>query len=181
MSELKCVFTKESVLSLREYEFTLIASAQLSDSHLERVLKKYEDIWCSGEGWVVKKDVWGTLKMAYPIKKQFRGYYVCYNLATTPQCMADAEKKLRIDGDILRYLNIKLSDVPPDPAAVEASQEAAPTSVEEQPSEVKAVEEEESNVDSVSSTEAVEMEGVGQDVDNLAGEAMEEPPASTDE
>ena len=97
-------------MALREYEFTLIASAQLSEEKRDKLLEKYEGIWTEGSGWVIKKDPWGTLRLAYPIKKQFRGFYVCYTLATTSEAIAASEKKLRIDNDVLRYLNIKLSN-----------------------------------------------------------------------
>ena len=49
------------------------------------------------------------LKLAHPIKKQFRGHYTCYRFAAIPDSIAKAEHQLRIDQDVLRYLNIKVS------------------------------------------------------------------------
>lgn len=95
---------------LREYEFTLISSAQLSDSDVEAHLKKYEEIMTNDGGEVIKKDVWGTRKLSYPINKHFRGHYTVYDLSGSPANMAEAERLMKIDDNVLRYLSIKLGD-----------------------------------------------------------------------
>ena len=95
---------------LREYELTLITSGQLTDSQRAEVYDKYEAMVEADGGSVLKKDDWGVLKLAHPIKKQFRGHYMCYLLASHPQFFVGMEQKLKIDPDVLRYLNIKTSD-----------------------------------------------------------------------
>ena len=95
---------------LREYELTLITSGQLTESQRAEVYDKYEAMVEADGGSVLKKDDWGVLKLAHPIKKQFRGHYMCYLLASHPQFFAGMEQKMKIDPDVLRYLNIKISD-----------------------------------------------------------------------
>lgn len=96
--------------NLREYEFTLITSGQLTDSQRDQLHSQYENMVVDGGGSVLKKDQWGLMKLAHPIKKQFRGHYVCYQFASLPGQLSHVEDKMKIDPDVLRYLNIKLSD-----------------------------------------------------------------------
>ena len=95
---------------LREYEFTLITSSQLSDDDASNLQKKYEGILAIEGGQIIKKDDWGTKKLAYPIKKQFKGRYVHYDLTCLPEQLAEAERLMRIDENVLRYLSIKIGE-----------------------------------------------------------------------
>ena len=93
---------------VREYEFTVIANAQLSDSDVGTLIEKYESIMLSNGGEILRKNVWGSKKLAFPIKSQFRGFYVSYDLVAEPDQMKEAERLMRIDDNILRYLSVLL-------------------------------------------------------------------------
>lgn len=95
---------------VREYEFTLITNGQLNDADTSTLLAKYEGLLTAAGGEILKKDVWGNKKLAYPIKKHFRGHYVCYDLVAVPDSISEAERLMKIDDNVLRYLNVKLSD-----------------------------------------------------------------------
>ena len=93
---------------VREYEFTVIANAQLPDSDVGTLIEKYESIMLSNGGEILRKNVWGSKKLAFPIKSQFRGFYVSYDLVAEPDQMKEAERLMRIDDNILRYLSVLL-------------------------------------------------------------------------
>lgn len=95
---------------LREYEITIIGSAQLSDDASKKSFKKYEDILCAEGGEVLRRDEWGTKRMAFPINKQFRGRYMNYDLTGTPAQLAEAERLMRIDENILRYMSVRIGE-----------------------------------------------------------------------
>ncbi len=95
---------------LREYEFTVIARGDLADVERDNALKKYEDILCRDGGEVIRKDDWGVKKLTYSIKRQFRGHYTFYDVAAGPANIAEAERLMRIDENILRYMTIKTRD-----------------------------------------------------------------------
>ena len=95
---------------LREYEFTFVAKADLPEQERAKVVEGYEQILLREGGQVLRKDDWGVKKLAYPIKKQFRGLYVFYNIASTPANVAECERLLRIDDNVLRHLVIKTHD-----------------------------------------------------------------------
>ena len=95
---------------LREYEFTFITNSQLSDEDTKKLLEKYETILAADGGQVIKKDDWGTKKLAFPIKKHFRGRYVHYDLTCKPKHLAEAERLMRIDDNVLRYLSVRSAE-----------------------------------------------------------------------
>ena len=95
---------------LREYEFTVITRGDLSEGDTADLIQKYEDILISEDGEILKKDLWGVRKMAFPIKKLYRGYYANYDFVTRPENLTEAERLMRIDENILRYLAVRIDD-----------------------------------------------------------------------
>jgi small subunit ribosomal protein S6 len=95
---------------LREYEVTSILSAQITDSESKKLQEKYEDVLLANGGEIIKKNDWGVKKLAFPMKGQYRGHYVHYDLTSSPANLAEAERLMRIDDNVLRYLSVKVSD-----------------------------------------------------------------------
>ncbi len=94
---------------LREYEFTFVTKLDTPDGDAQ-YLAGYEDILTVDGGEILRKDEWGTKRLAYPIKKNFKGRYVHYKLASLPKNIAESERLLRIDDNVLRHLVVKVSD-----------------------------------------------------------------------
>lgn len=95
---------------LREYEFTVITNSQLSDEDSKKLIEKYEGILGSDGGQVIKKEDWGTKKLAFPINKNFRGRYFHYDLTAKPENLAETERLMRIDENVLRYLSVRIGE-----------------------------------------------------------------------
>ena len=95
---------------LREYEFTFVTKADLPETEKAKVLTGYEDILKRNGGEILKREDWGMKKLAYPIKKNFKGHYVFYDFASLPENIAECERLLRIDDNVLRHLVVKTHD-----------------------------------------------------------------------
>ncbi len=91
---------------LREYEMTIIARADLPESDGTKLFGKYEKLMTSDGGEILQKSLWGTKKLAFPMKKSFRGNYVNYDFIGTSANLAEMERLMRIDEDVLRYMSI---------------------------------------------------------------------------
>ncbi len=113
---------------LREYEFTIITKSDLPDEERTKVLSRYEKLIMGKNGEILKKDAWGSKKLAFPMKKQFRGFYTYYDFVSEePAELKEAERLLRIDENVLRYLLIKTSDrVDPEARKVELAKPVVP-------------------------------------------------------
>ncbi len=101
---------KGSIKLLREYDFTIITKGDLNEADTQKVLEGYENLMVNGGGEVLKKDVWGTRKLSFPIKKVYRGYYVNYDFVGSPENVAEMERLMRIDDSVLRHLVIRLDE-----------------------------------------------------------------------
>lgn len=95
---------------LREYDFTVIVRGELPESEAVKALGQYESLMVGEGGEVLKKDDWGIKRLAYPIKKSFRGYYVNYDFVGHPGSVAEMERLMRLDDNILRYLVVRVSE-----------------------------------------------------------------------
>ena len=92
----------------REYEFTFISRSEIPEADKTKLFEKYEGVLTKGGGQVLKKEDWGVKRMAYPIKKNFRGHYMHYDLTSTAEDMAECERLMRIDENVLRFMSIRI-------------------------------------------------------------------------
>ena len=95
--------------TLREYEFTYIARADLGEADKTKLINKYEKLLTDG-GEVLRKDDWGIKRLAFPIKKQYKGHYFHYDFVGKAENVAEAERLMRIDEGILRFLAINVGE-----------------------------------------------------------------------
>ena len=95
---------------MREYEFTFITKPDLPEVERNKHFGKYEDLLVKGGGEILKKDDWGVKKLSFPIKKHFRGHYVLYDYVGLPENLTEAERLMRIDDNVLRYMSVKIGD-----------------------------------------------------------------------
>lgn len=95
---------------LREYDFTIITRGDLPEGENAKVLANYERLMVDGGGEILKRDEWGIKRLSYPIKKAFRGHYVNYDFVGTPESMAEMERLMRIDDNVLRHLTVRVDE-----------------------------------------------------------------------
>jgi small subunit ribosomal protein S6 len=95
---------------MREYEALIIAKADLPEAELNKMVTRWENILANKGGQIVRKDVWGVRRLAYPINRHSRGYYFVYDVATLSENITELDRILKLDENILRTMIIKLAD-----------------------------------------------------------------------
>lgn len=60
------------------------------------------------EGKALKEDMWGNKDLAYPIKRQTKGYIAHFEITANPQNAKTIDKALKVEEDILRYLLVRV-------------------------------------------------------------------------
>lgn len=95
---------------LREYEVTIISRADMPETDVQKVLSKYEKLMTAEGGEILKKDPWGSKKLAFPMKKHHRGIYTNYDFIGTSANLSEMERLMRIDEDVLRYMSVFLDE-----------------------------------------------------------------------
>jgi small subunit ribosomal protein S6 len=89
------------------YENTIVAKQDLADKELKSIKDKYIELINSHSGKVIKTEEWGLLNLANKIKKYKKGFYIHYKFEGNSDTLNQVEKKIKIDGSIIRYLTVK--------------------------------------------------------------------------
>ena len=92
---------------MRLYELGLILRVDKTEDELAALIESIKG-WITGqEGKIVKEDVRGRRRMAYPIAKQRDGYYIFYEIEMPTSAPIEIERNLNISEDVLRFLFIR--------------------------------------------------------------------------
>ncbi len=95
---------------MRHYETTYILRPNLGEEQFTEIIERTNAIITDDGGTIIDVDRWGTRKLAYEIRKETLGYYVCFNYAAPGSSVHEMERIFRIDDRVLRFLTIKLAD-----------------------------------------------------------------------
>lgn len=95
---------------MRNYETIIIFKTTATEASIASSTKKLEKVITKKPGKLVKKDEWGNKTLAYPIKKEKQGRYVIWYYNHDPKIVAEVDKALRFEEDILRYSTIVADD-----------------------------------------------------------------------
>ena len=89
------------------YENTLIAKQDLPKSELDKIKEKYSDLIKNSSGKIIKIEEWGLMNLATKIKKYNKGFYIHYKFEGNKETLEEINKKIKIDGSIIRHLIVK--------------------------------------------------------------------------
>ena len=90
------------------YEHTLITKQDLSDSQVQKLVSKYEDIIKTNFGKVLKTEKWGLRNLSQGIKNNKKGFYFHIKLEGVGKTVKELEKAENIDEVLIRYLTVKV-------------------------------------------------------------------------
>jgi small subunit ribosomal protein S6 len=100
------------------YENVFVARQDLSAQQVEAMGETLAQVITTGGGKVTKKEYWGLRTLAYRVKKNRKGHYMLLNVEAPAPAMAEAERTLRINEDVLRYLTVKVEALEEGPSAM---------------------------------------------------------------
>ena len=93
-----------------KYESVIIARQDLGASQVNNLVDELKNVIANQGGEVVRVDNWGLKNLAYRIKKNRKGHYVLLNIAAPAQAVAEYERVMRVNEDIIRYMTIKVEE-----------------------------------------------------------------------
>lgn len=99
---------------MANYESVLIARQDLGASQVSNIVSDLSDIIKKEGGEVVRVDNWGLKNLAYRIKKNRKGHYVVMNIAAPANAIAEFERIMRFNEDIIRYMTVKVDEFSED-------------------------------------------------------------------
>ena len=102
---------------MANYESVLIARQDLGASQVSNIVSDLSDIIKKEGGEVVRVDNWGLKNLAYRIKKIRKVHYVVMYIAAPANAIAEFERIMRFNEDIIRYMTVKVDEFSEDSSA----------------------------------------------------------------
>ena len=88
---------------MRKYELIFIVHPDLDESAFNEIIERVQEWITEDDGEVLNTDIWGTRKLAYPIRKQEEGQYVYMLINTNPTLNVELERNLRLLESVMRF------------------------------------------------------------------------------
>ena len=95
---------------MRKFETLLLLSPELSTEARTTLLDGLKNIVEREGGKVLVEDAWGMRDLAYPVKKQMRGFYFRLEYAGPGALVAELERNIRIAEGVFKFVTVKLAD-----------------------------------------------------------------------
>jgi small subunit ribosomal protein S6 len=90
-----------------QYEITYIIRPSLEDPQVVELSTHFSDVVKSNGGDGIAIEPMGKRRLAYEIKKQREGHYICMKFNGPPDSAKEAIRQLRLHDDVLRALLIR--------------------------------------------------------------------------
>jgi small subunit ribosomal protein S6 len=99
------------------YEHVFIARQDAATTQVEQLAEEMKAIIETGGGKVTKVEHWGLRSLVYKINKNRKGHYVLFNIDSPWAPVAEMERQLKLNEDVIRQLTIKVEELEEGPSA----------------------------------------------------------------
>ena len=93
---------------MRDYELIFIVNPNVEKEGVTAVVERVSELVKAGNGEVASVDVWGRRALAYAIDNYREGTYVLTNIKLPPVALANFERELKLDEQLIRYMLVKV-------------------------------------------------------------------------
>lgn len=100
------------------YENVFIARQDVTAQQVDALADLFTGIVTAQGGSVTKKEYWGLKGLTYRINKNRKGHYVLLNIDAPAGAIAEVERNMRINEDVLRYLTVRVEELEAGPSAM---------------------------------------------------------------
>ena len=100
------------------YETVLIARQEISAAQAEGLAETFTNLLKEQGGDVKKTEYWSLRTLTYKIKKNRKGHYVLLNIDAPAPAVAEMERNMRLNEDVLRFQTIRVETLEEGPSVV---------------------------------------------------------------
>ncbi|GHV54173.1 30S ribosomal protein S6 [Deltaproteobacteria bacterium] len=94
---------------MRKFETLLLLSPELTVEGRESIINALIAVIEREGGKLLANDPWGMRDLAYPVKKQMRGFYARLEYAAPGTLIAELERNIRITEGIFKFTTVQLA------------------------------------------------------------------------
>jgi len=100
------------------YEHVFLARQDLAQAQVDALAEAATKIVEEGQGKVVKTETWGLRSLAYRIAKNRTAHYVMLEIDAPTGVVAELERQLGINEDIIRFMTVRVDEHENGPSAM---------------------------------------------------------------
>ncbi|PLW77389.1 30S ribosomal protein S6 [Cohaesibacter celericrescens] len=100
------------------YEHVFLARQDISQQQVESLVEQYKTLITEAGGTVGKVEYWGLKSIAYRINKNRKAHYVLMNIDSAYDAVAEMERLMRINEDVMRFMTIRVEELEEDQSAM---------------------------------------------------------------
>jgi small subunit ribosomal protein S6 len=100
------------------YEHVFLARQDMSGQQVEALVDHYKSVIADNGGEIGKVEYWGLKSIAFRLKKNRKAHYTLMNITAPPAAVAEMERQMRINEDILRHLTLRVDELEAGPSVM---------------------------------------------------------------
>ena len=100
------------------YEHVYLARQDVTAQQVDTLTEQLKGVIEANGGKVAKVEYWGVKSLAYRVKKNRKAHFTLMNIDAPPAAVAEMERQMRINEDVLRILTIRVEEHEEGPSAM---------------------------------------------------------------
>jgi len=100
------------------YENVFIARQDISSAQVEQLADSLTQLIAEQGGEIKKREYWGLRNLSYRMNKNRKGHYILFNIEAPSAAIAELERTMRINEDVLRYLTLRVDALEEGPSPI---------------------------------------------------------------
>ncbi|MFZ0729694.1 MAG: 30S ribosomal protein S6 [Methylovirgula sp.] len=93
------------------YEHVYLTRQDVSAQQVEALSEQFKTILEQHGGKIEKTEYWGVKSLAYRINKNRKAHFTLFNLDAPASAVAEMERQMRINEDVLRFLTVRVEEL----------------------------------------------------------------------
>ena len=101
---------------MAQYEHVFLARQDVSGQRVDELVEQYKGVIEGAGGKVGKTEYWGLKSLTFRINKNRKAHYTLMNIDAPHAAVAEMERQMRINEDVLRFLTVKVEEHEEEPS-----------------------------------------------------------------
>lgn len=100
------------------YEHVFLARPDISAQQVDQMVDTYKTVITEHGGKIGKTEYWGLRPIAFRMKKNRKAHYMLLNIEAPHSAVAEMERQMSINEDIIRHLTLRMDALEEGPSAM---------------------------------------------------------------
>ena len=100
------------------YEHVFLTRQDVSGQRVDELVEQYKGVIEAGGGKIGKTEYWGLKTLAFRINKNRKAHYALMNIEAPHAAVAEMERQMRINEDVLRFMTVRVEKLETDPSVM---------------------------------------------------------------